>query len=580
MARQKLGQILKEMKKVSEGDIQEALALQRREGGLIGKILIDLRVASEQDITHALARQNQMEFVQLDDLDIPIELLDFLSESQASSYRVLPIHFDAEKRALTLALDDPSNLALFDELSFALQDKVSGGVRLVGAMATKDAIDQGLAKYYGIEAPEEFGSFDKEEEQELEEEDSLGAVKGKERVAVDQDDPNAPAVIKLLNFLLATAIRDHAADIHLEPFESEFRVRYRVDGALLEMESPPLELAAPLISRIKVLSHLDIAERRMPQDGRLELTIGGRKVDLRVSTLPTMFGESCVIRILDRSNVSLDLESLGLRQRDLELIQSLISKPNGVILVTGPTGSGKTTTLYSCLNSINNPDVKIITTEDPVEYDLAGVMQCQTNPDVGLTYASALRSILRQDPDVILVGEIRDAETAQISIEAALTGHLVLSTLHTNDAPSTITRLLDIGIKDFLLSATLEAVVAQRLVRKICKNCRQWYEPDDDQLFELGLTREMAGNRKFAYGTGCEQCGGTGYKGREAIFEFMIVNETLKQMLLDGASVAQLRDKARAQGMKSLREAGVEAIFEGNTTIEEVIRETLVTKIQ
>ncbi|MCK6439717.1 MAG: Flp pilus assembly complex ATPase component TadA, partial [Planctomycetes bacterium] len=386
MPAQKLGQILKGMDLVSEGDIQEALAIQRKKGGLIGKILTDLKVVSDGDVMFALATQHSMEFVDLDQLDIPIELLDFLTDAQAVSYRVLPISIDPQARTLTLALDDPSNITIFDELGFALQDKIPGGVRIIGALATKDAVDRALEKYYGVgevagvaETLQAEATGDEPEN-----------YSDKQRVAVDKDSAESPAVVKLLNFLLATAIRDHAADIHLEPFENEFRVRYRVDGALLQMESPPKELSAPLVSRIKVLAKLDIAETRIPQDGRIELTISGRTVDLRVSILPTMFGESCVMRILDRSNVGLNLDQLGLRPADRELIEALVRKPNGVVLVTGPTGSGKTTTLYSCLNTINSIDLKIITTEDPVEYNLAGIMQCEVNKEIGLDFSDAL----------------------------------------------------------------------------------------------------------------------------------------------------------------------------------------------
>ena len=571
MAQKKLGQILKGMELVSEGSIQEALAVQRKEGGLIGKILVKQGAVSDGDVMFALASQAGLEFIELDELDVPIELLDFMTDAQAMTYRAVPVEYDAAKRTLMVAIDDPANLPALDELGFALADKVPGGMRLAAKLAARESMDRALAKYYGDGDVKEIAENLKADEGP----ESYDPNTGVTRTAVDKDDANAPAVVKLLNFLLATAIRDHAADIHLEPFEEEFRVRYRVDGALLQMESPPRELASPLISRIKVLSKLDIAETRLPQDGRIELAIGSRTVDLRVSTLPTMFGESCVMRILDRSNVSLDLNNLGLRAADKELIDALIRKPNGIVLVTGPTGSGKTTTLYSCLNSINAIDTKIITTEDPVEYDLRGIMQCQTNAEVGLSYAAALRSILRQDPDVILVGEIRDKETAQIAVEAALTGHLVLSTLHTNDAPATVTRMLDIGIEDFLLAATLEAIIAQRLVRKVCQNCKQWYTPEPDHLFELQLKPEMVGTKKFAFGSGCEKCNSTGYKGREALFEFMVCNDSIKQLILSKANTQQIRQQALSTGMRTLRQSGIMSIMEGRTTIEEVVRETL-----
>ena len=573
MANKKLGQVLKEMELVSEGDIQEALAQQRKQGGLIGKLLIKAGIVTDGDVMFALATQNNMEFVDLEQLEVPIELLDFLTDAQAASYRVIPTDFDPAKRALTVAMEDPSNVAVFDELAFALADKIPGGVRIIGALATADAITRALAKYYGAGGVDDIAQNIKGAAQA--DSGDGGLATDKNKTAVDAHDPNAPAVVKLLNFLLATAIRDHAADIHLEPFEEEFKVRYRVDGALLQMESPPRELAAPLVARIKVMAKLNIAETRLPQDGRIELTISDKPVDLRVSTLPTMYGESCVMRILDRGNVSLDLNSLGLRSSDKELIDALIRKPNGIILVTGPTGSGKTTTLYSCLHSINSMDLKIITTEDPVEYDLPGIMQCQTNEEIGMGFADALRSILRQDPDVILVGEIRDKPTANIAVEAALTGHLVLSTLHTNDAPSAITRMLDVGVESFLLSATLEAIIAQRLVRKICPNCKQYFTPDSDHLFELQLKPEDIGGKQFAFGTGCQQCNNTGYKRREALFEFLVCSENIKQLIIDKATMTQIRNQARANGMRTLRESGVLSILEGRTTIEEVLKETL-----
>lgn len=571
MARRKLlGQILKEIELVTEGDIQEALATQKSSGGLIGKILVDAGVCTDGDITMALAAQNDMEFVDLGDVEIPIELLDLVTEAQAQTYRVVPLEFDSDKKVLVVAMDDPTKIVVFDELQFALQSRIKG-IRVQGALASPEDIDTALEKYYGGGSAGLGGGLD---EQDLAQFDDTAG--GKDAMAVDGDDPDAPAVVKLLNFLLATAIRDRSSDIHLEPFEEEFQVRYRVDGALLAMQNPPKELAKPLISRIKVVSKLDISETRLPQDGRIELTIEGRNVDLRVSTLPTMFGESCVMRILDRSNVSLDLDNLGMRPEDNEMMKALISKPNGVVLVTGPTGSGKTTTLYSCLNYMNSPDIKIITTEDPVEYDLPGVMQCQVNEDVGLTYGAALRSILRQDPDMILVGEIRDNTTASIAVEAALTGHLVLSTLHTNDAPSAVTRMLDIGVESFLIAATIEAIIAQRLVRKVCVNCKELYEPEQEHILELGLKAESVAGKKFAYGRGCGKCNGTGYKGRMALYEMLRVNDEIKQMIMDGAGVAQIREAGRRFGMRTLRESGLLAIYDCGTSVDEVLRETLV----
>jgi type IV pilus assembly protein PilB len=390
-----------------------------------------------------------------------------------------------------------------------------------------------------------------------------------------EKDANAAPVVKLLNMVLLQAIKDRASDIHFEPFETEFKIRYRVDGVLYEMMPPPLQLARAVISRVKVMSSLDIAETRLPQDGRIELNIAGKPVDLRVSTLPTMFGESVVLRVLDRSNVSLDLEQIGLRPDELKTFRELLKKPNGIILVTGPTGSGKTTTLYSALQEANRVEVKIITTEDPVEYDIDGLIQVPINEEIGVTFAKCLRSILRQDPDIILVGEIRDLETAQIAVEASLTGHIVFSTLHTNDAPSSVTRVTDLGLEPFLVTATLEAIIAQRLVRRICLRCRVEYEPSDEELYELELTRSEVSGRTFHYGKGCKECNGTGYRGRIAIFEMMLLNDRLRELIMQSASTAALRKVAQEEGMRTLRESGLLHIFDGITTIEEVVRETI-----
>jgi type IV pilus assembly protein PilB len=385
---------------------------------------------------------------------------------------------------------------------------------------------------------------------------------------------SAAPVVKLLNYILYQAIRDKAADIHLEPFETDFKIRYRIDGVLYDLEAPPSHLAVALISRVKVLADLDIAETRLPQDGRIELTVGGKPVDLRVSTLPTMFGESTVMRVLDRSVVSLSLDSIGLYDQQLEQVRAFTQLPHGIVLVTGPTGSGKTTTLYAVLNEANREEVKIITTEDPVEYDLEGIVQIPVNEDIGVTYSKVLRTILRQDPDIILVGEIRDRETAQTAIEASLTGHLVFSTLHTNDAPSAITRLTDIGVEPFLITATLREVVAQRLVRRICRACKTMYVPSASVLSELELKPAAIGDKQFAHGKGCEECNFTGFKGRVALAEIMTMDDQMKELVLSGASSTALQDAARAAGMETLREAGLRAIYDGLTSVEEVLRET------
>ena len=569
VGRQKpLGQVLKEMELVSEGQIQEALAIQRKQGGVIGEILVNMGYVAREEILLALAAQMGMEVVDIDELDIDPVLINKLPANMAKSYNVIPIKF--ENGILTVAMSNPHDVNVRDDLRHSLHCEVQG------AVASEEAVQRALEKYYA-HRQESLGTvLDSMGSDELKFEEMKDQKKGKGSYNVD-DMANSAPVVKLLNLILGTAIKAQASDIHFEPFETEFKVRYRVDGVLYEMESPPLHLANPLVSRIKVLSNLDISETRLPQDGRILLNVSGRPVDLRVSTLPTIFGESVVMRVLDRSVVKLDLENIGLREEEMSMLHKLINMPHGIVIVTGPTGSGKTTTLYSCLNSANDIKWKIITTEDPVEYDLDGIIQCQVNEDIKVTYASLLRSILRQDPDTILVGEVRDLETAQIAVEAALTGHLVFSTLHTNDAPSAITRLLDLGVEPFLICASIEAIVAQRLVRKICVKCKTEIAPTEEMLMELGLTPNDVKGKKFCFGKGCTVCNNTGYKGRQAIFEMMLLTDRVKELIMKSASTEQLRHIAREQGMRTLRESGLLGIFDGHTTIEEVVRETLFT---
>jgi len=557
--RKLLGQILKEMGKVHEGQIQEALAVQKKEGGFLGQILLRLGYLDDAELRIALGKQAGLEFVDLRDRTIPPGVIDKIDPSTANLLHVVPISH--EQGTLTVAMSDPVNVSILDDLRFQL------GMEVKGAIADDTQVSKAIAEHYGSQV----GSV-----QEIVKEVDSAAEAAK---AIDLSDREAAAkatpIVKLLNFVLFQAIRDQASDIHLEPFEEDFKVRYRVDGLLYELDPPPKHLAEPLISRVKVMSNLDIAETRMPQDGRIELTIAGRPVDLRVSTLPTRFGESCVIRILDREVVALDLERVGLREEGLELLRQFLRKPNGIVLVTGPTGSGKTTTLYSALNEANDIARKIITTEDPVEYDLEGIIQIPIAEEIGVTYASCLRSILRHDPDVILVGEIRDRDTAQISIEAALTGHLVFSTLHTNDAPSAITRLVDIGIEPFLLAATLDGIVAQRLVRRICTSCRAYYEPTEDVLLELGLRPSDVEGVRFAMGRGCDECHGSGYRGRVGIFEILEITPRVREAILDEESTGGLNRLARESGMRTLRDEGLAAIYDGITTVEEIVRETI-----
>ncbi len=559
--RKPIGQILKDLDALSEGDIQEALVVQRKEGELLGKILIDLGHINEKQLAVALGIQGGMEFFDLGEKEIPKDAVDRLDASTASLFRVMPVRF--KNGVLTVAMADPLNVNMLDDLGFIVNSTVRG------VISDEKVIDEAIAKFYGAPGSQNLDT--------IVDEFRRGDSEGKLDLGDTEAMAHAGPVVKLLNYILFQAIRDKASDIHLEPFENDFKVRYRVDGVLYEMEAPPLSLAVPLISRVKVMSNLDIAETRVPQDGRIELSIGGNPVDLRVSTLPTIFGESCVMRVLDRSVVSLDLEKLGLREDDIGALRSIIKKPHGIVLVTGPTGSGKTTTLYSVLSEIYEEGVMIITTEDPVEYDINGLVQIPINDEIEVTYERVLRTILRQDPDIILVGEIRDRETARIAVEASLTGHLVFSTLHTNNAPSTITRMVDIGTEPFLLTATLEAVIAQRLVRCICSECKQYYEPDDSVLHELNLKRDEIMGKKFAYGKGCEHCNYSGYRGRMAIFEIMRISERIKQLILEHASMRTIREVAVEEGMRGLRESGLLAVYDGKTSIEEIIRETMMS---
>jgi len=567
LGRQKpLGQVLKEMELVNEGQIQEALSIQRKEGGVLGEILVKLGYVAREEILLALAAQMGMEVVDLSEMEIPPEVINKVPTTMAKSYNVVPIKF--ENNVLTIAMANPHDVNIRDDLRHTLHCEVQG------AVASEEAVMAALEKYYAHRQESlgtVLGSMD---EGDLQFEELKDQKKKGSAYNVDELVNSAP-VVKLLNLILATAIKAQASDVHFEPFENEFKVRYRVDGVLYEMEAPPLHLATPIISRIKVLANLDISENRLPQDGRILLSVSGRPVDLRVSTLPTIFGESVVMRVLDRSVVKLDLENVGLREEEMRMLKNLINLPHGIIIVTGPTGSGKTTTLYSCLNFANDIRWKIITTEDPVEYDLDGIVQCQINEDIHVNYSMLLRSILRQDPDTILVGGVRDLETAQIAVEAALTGHLVFSTLHTNDAPSAITRLLDLGVEPFLICASMEAIVAQRLVRKICLGCKEEISPTEEMLMEIGLTAADTKGKKFCWGRGCGKCNNTGYKGRMAIFEMMLLTERLKELVMKSASTEQIRHTAREQGMRTLREAGLLGIFDGHTTIEEVVRETL-----
>ncbi len=564
-----LGRILIKMGLLTREKVHECLALQKERGGKVklGQILLEQNLIKKRDLQIALAGQRGMEFVDIETLEIPQEVLDLIPAQMARNYRVIPIAYDKSRNRLTIVIGSPDNFRAVDDLSTLM------GFTVEAKVTDDDALSAALDKYY----KEEESSLN-ELIGEIESDATLTQFQGRDQ-SIDLDDlkemADSTGVKKLLNLVLLQAIRDKASDIHFEPFENEYKMRYRIDGVLYEMVPPPKHIAMALSSRIKVMAQLDIAERRLPQDGRIPLIVGGKPVDLRVSILPTMFGESVVLRVLDRSQVDLRLDMLGLRDTELKMINQLVHKPNGIVVVTGPTGSGKTTTLYSCLKDLNDIETKIITTENPVEYDIDGLIQVQIRPEIGLTFAKCLRSILRQDPDIVMVGEVRDLETAEISIQASLTGHLVFTTLHTNDAPGSIARLLDLGVEPFLITATLEGIVAQRLVRRICTNCKTEFRPSEDQLMELGLMPEDVGGKTFYYGKGCDQCNNTGFRGRTGLFEIMVMNDELRDLIMNHASTSVLRDAAKRAGMKTLRENGLSAIYDGITTIEEVVRETL-----
>ncbi|MDP3981007.1 MAG: ATPase, T2SS/T4P/T4SS family [Chlamydiota bacterium] len=560
-----IGRNLVDVGIITKAQLLEAEEEHLRSGKLLAHILIDFGFVKQSQILEVIGKHLGMEMVDVRELNIPQEVLNKITPSTAKLYRVFPIR--VQSGTITIAMADPLNPTVLDDLRFIL------GCDVKGAIANEADVDFAIEKYYSNvnESMEDLLA-------EMESDIAMEVVEGSD---VDLSDitslrqlaQEAP-VVKLLNLILIQAIKEKASDIHFEPFEDEFKVRYRIDGALYEMVPPPKNLALAITSRIKVMADMDISERRLPQDGKIQLNVAGRDVDLRISTLPTQFGESVVIRILDKSVVSLDLEQLGLEKDHILSIRELIAKPNGIIILTGPTGSGKTTTLYSCLKEINQIDVKIITTEDPIEYEIEGIIQVAINSAIDLTFARCLRSILRQDPDKIMVGEIRDLETAQISVQSSLTGHLVFSTLHTNDAPGAITRLLDMGIEPFLITSTLQAVIAQRLVRLICENCKEQIELPLSVCEQLGISERDRNETKFFRGKGCDKCHGTGYHGRNAIFETLIITDPIRELILQRAPSVEIKQKARELGMRLLRDDAVLKLLNEKTTAEEILRET------
>jgi type IV pilus assembly protein PilB len=570
MALRRIGQILVDLGFIS--DIQLDMLLeeqQQRSGELLGQIALSMGLINDDQLAQALAEQMGLQVVTLSEIAIPPEVIAQVTEPMAQMYRIVPISF--RDNTLTVAMCEPQKLSIVDELRSFL------GYEIRTTVTTEKDLQAALNRYYG-ESSESVESLIADMEQDAELNAAAQAI-SLEGSVIDLTDVEALAdsapVRKLLNMVFLLGIKEHASDLHFEPFESEFKIRIRSDGVLYEMVPPPRHLAFAITTRIKVMADLDIAERRLPQDGRIRLSIGGHPVDLRVSVLPTMFGESVVVRVLDRSVVQLELDRVGMSGEILAEFRELIGRPNGIVLVTGPTGSGKTTTLYGALNELNTIEDKIITTEDPVEYDIDGIVQIPIDPSIGNTFAQCLRSILRQDPDIILVGEIRDLETAEIAIQAALTGHMVFSTLHTNDAPSSVVRLRDMGVPPFLITATVEGILAQRLVRKICSECREPVMPTREQLADLDLKPEDIVGKHFYRGKGCGLCNNTGFKGRTALFELMPMNDALRDMVNRNCSTEELRDMAISQGMRSLRQYGLAKIFEGITTAEEVIRETV-----
>ncbi len=561
----KLGELLVHNKLINEDQLKKAIELQQKESGRLGSNLIKLGFLSEEELVSFLSKQYGVPAINLSDYGIDSSITKFIHQEVSQKYQIIPVA--RVGATLTIAMVDPSNVFAIDDVKFMT------GYNVEPVVAAESAIREAIAEHYGqsdalqtvvddlAKTNGDLVDFVHETEDEVDIADLKAAVE------------DAP-VVKLVNLILSEAIGKGASDIHLEPYEKNFRVRYRIDGVLYDVMQPPLKLKAALSSRIKIMSELDIAERRLPQDGRIKLKAKGRAVDLRVSTLPTLFEKKIVMRILDKSSLVLDLTKLGFEQKAMENFEEAISSPFGMVLVTGPTGSGKTTTLYSALTTVNTVDVNIMTSEDPVEYNLPGINQVQVREEIGLTFAAALRSFLRQDPDIIMVGEIRDFETAEIAVKAALTGHLVLSTLHTNDAPSTISRLLNMGIEPFLVSASVLLILAQRLARRVCQQCKEVEDVPVPALVKIGFSEEEAKEIKCYKGKGCGACSDTGYKGRIALYEVMPVKDELKELILEGASAAEIKKAAIRLDMKTLRMSGLTKIKEGVTSVEEILRVT------
>lgn len=556
---------------VRTGVIEDSQAVEvmdghERTGKPMREMAEEMGLITEDQGLDLVAQLLGAERIDLEHMSVPVETIEAVPGGVARMYSVMPVA--VEGNTITLAVADLVSPEISDEIAFVLSKDI------LFAVTSQSAIANAISRYYGTE-DESMKDMISSMEDELEGAGDLlqSGAKAEDLASIEAAASSRP-VVRFVNLVLYQAVQDRASDIHFEPFEDEFKIRYRVDGALYEMAPPPRHLALPVTSRLKVISGLNIAERRLPQDGRIQLPVAGRMIDFRVSTLPTQFGESVVLRVLDRSTVSLDLENIGMPDDVYQYFGEDIAKPNGIVVVTGPTGSGKTTTLYSALRRLNTVENKLLTAEEPVEYEIDGIVQVPIHEAIGVTFSRVLRAFLRQDPDIIMVGEIRDIDTSEIAIQASLTGHLVFSTLHTNDAAGAITRLIDMGVEPFLIASTLEAILGQRLVRTICNNCKTEYQPTPDLIEQLGLTEQQVGGRPFFYGAGCSYCNQTGYKGRRGIYEYLRIKDPIRALINQRKPTLVIRDKAVELGMRTLREDGIRCILDGYTTVEEVLKYT------
>lgn len=556
---QKLGNFLVREGLITPEQLENALQEQKANGGMLGSNLVKMGYIEEAELMEFLSKQFGVPSTDPSKLDIDLDVIEMIPGNIVNKYRIVPISLEGQ--TLTIAMVDPSNIFIIDDIKFLTRKNIRVTV------ATESSIKSAMDRFYdaGAALEDVMQEFD---------EDGVDVVEGSEDLDLGELESAAEQapVVKLVNLILVDAIKKAASDIHIEPYEKSFRVRYRIDGVLYEVMKPPMKLRNALISRVKIMSRLDIAERRLPQDGRIKLKTKGKEMDFRVSVLPTLFGEKIVLRLLDKSNLQLDMTKLGFEVKQLANFKDAIYKPFGMVLVTGPTGSGKTTTLYSALSELNKTTENISTAEDPVEFNLGGINQVQIHEAIGLSFAACLRSFLRQDPDIIMVGEVRDFETAEISIKAALTGHMVLSTLHTNDAPSTVNRMLNMGVEPFLVSSAVNLILAQRLARRVCMDCKEEIEIPKETLLDLGVPDEEVGSFKCNHGTGCPTCSQTGYKGRIALYEVMPMYEEIKELVLVGASSTEIKREAMRLGMLTLRQSGINKLKEGITTVEEVVR--------